>query len=308
MAVAFVFPGQGAQAVGMGRALAGAFPEARAAFEEADAALGEPLSRLCFEGPESELARTANTQPAVLATDIAAFRAVRSRTGIEPSMLAGHSLGEYAALVAGGALDFAAAVKLTRLRGREMQGAVPEGVGAMAAILGLDATTVEAVCEEAAQGRVVSPANFNAPGQVVIAGHADAVARATDLVRLRKGKAIPLKVSAPFHCSLMEPAAERVKEALTTVELRAPSVPVVSNVDASPNLEPARIKDLLVRQVSSPVRWEESVRRMVASGVRKFVELGPGTVLAGLVRRIDRSMEVVSISDPEGVESLGGRA
>jgi len=301
MSVAFVFPGQGAQSVGMGRALADAFPEARAAFEEADAALGEPLSRLCFEGPEADLVRTANTQPAVLTTDVAAWRAVRAQTGIVPALVAGHSLGEYAALVASGAIDFGAAVRLTRIRGQAMQEAVPEGEGAMAAVLGLDPDAVRAICEEAAQGRVVSPANFNAPGQIVIAGHADAVARASELIRARKGKAIPLKVSAPFHCALMQPAADVVAKALEGVAVETPKVPVVANVDAQPNTDASRIKDLLVRQVASPVRWEESVRRMVEEGVRTFVELGPGTVLAGLVKRIDKSAKVVSVSDPAGV-------
>jgi len=308
MSVAFVFPGQGAQAVGMGRALADAFPEAQRAFEEADAALGEPISTLCFEGPEEELTRTANTQPAVLTVDVAALRAVRSAAGIEPSLVAGHSLGEYAALVAAGALDLGTAVRLTRLRGRAMQDAVPEGEGAMAAVLLLEPAVVAAICEEAAGGRVCAPANFNAPGQVVIAGHADAVARAVDIVKTRKGRAIPLKVSAPFHCELMRPAAHALASALRDVDVRTPTVPVVSNVDAAPNSDAGRIKDLLVRQVTSPVRWEESVRRMVEAGVRKFVELGPGNVLAGLIKRIDRSVEVVSVSDPAGVRALAAGA
>jgi [acyl-carrier-protein] S-malonyltransferase len=288
----------------MGRALAEAFPEARSVFHEADAALGEAFSRLCFEGPEEELTRTANTQPAVLTASIAAFRAVRAHAPVVPDVYAGHSLGEYTALVASGALPFDAAVRLTRLRGRAMQEAVAEGEGAMAAVLGLTPEVVEAVCREAARDRVVSPANFNSPGQIVIAGHADAVARAAELAKEKKGKAIPLKVSAPFHCALMRPAAERVAEALGSLEIGELDRAVVANVDAAPNTDPARVKDLLVRQVTAPVRWEESVRRMIADGVSRFVELGPGNVLAGLIKRIDKSVEVRSVADPDGVRAL----
>jgi [acyl-carrier-protein] S-malonyltransferase len=308
MGVAFVFPGQGAQTVGMGRALAESYPEAREAFAEADAALGEPLSKLCFEGPQEELTRTANTQPAVLTTDVAAYRAVQSAARLSPTLVAGHSLGEYAALVAAGSLGLGEAVRLTRVRGRAMQDAVPEGEGAMAAVLLLDRAVVASICEEAAQGRVCAPANFNAPGQIVIAGHSDAVARAVEIVKARKGKAVPLKVSAPFHCELMRPAAQVLEAALRDVEVRAPAVPVVANVDASPNTDAGRIKDLLIRQVASPVRWEESVRRMIEAGVRKFVEVGPGSVLAGLIKRIDRSVEVVSVSDPDAVRALASEA
>ena len=274
--IAFVFPGQGAQKVGMGRSLADAYPICRDTFAEADEALGESLSSLCFDGPDDRLMLTENTQPAILAMSTAAARLAVSR-GLTPSFAAGHSLGEYSAHVAAGTLSFADALRTVRRRGRYMQEAVPVGVGAMAAILGLDADTVAQACAEAAGGEIVTPANLNCPGQVVIAGHAAAVARAGERAKaLGAKRAIPLPVSAPFHCALMKPAEERLAPELRALETRAPSVPVVANVDAVPKRTAADAIDALVRQVSSPVRWEDVVKRLIAEGVTTFVELGPG--------------------------------
>jgi [acyl-carrier-protein] S-malonyltransferase len=302
---AFVFPGQGSQKVGMGRALSEAFAEAKAVFAEADDALGYPLSKLCFEGPEAELTLTANAQPAILATSVAALRALAARSAVRPIAVAGHSLGEYSALVAAGALRLADALRLVHLRGKFMQDAVPAGVGAMAAILGLTADDVAAVCKEAAGAEVVSPANLNGGGQVVIAGHKGAVDRACAAAKLRGAKrAIPLAVSAPFHCALMQPAAERLAAELARVEVKSPEVPVVSNVEAKPNQDPARVKDLLARQVTAPVRWEESVQCMVGLGVDSVVEVGAGNVLGGLVRRIAPDVAVHAAGDPASIEAL----
>ena len=305
--IAFVFPGQGAQKVGMGKALADAFPVCRETFEEADAALGEALSTLCFAGPEDRLQLTENTQPAILAVSVAACRLAESR-GVRPAFAAGHSLGEYSAHVAAGTLSFADALRTVRRRGQYMQQAVPVGEGAMAAILGLDADAVAAACRDAAAetgGRVVSPANINAPGQVVIAGHHDAVARAGALAKEKGAKrVIPLAVSAPFHCALMKPAEERLAPELRALTAKDPSIPVVANVDAEPKRDVRSAIEALVQQVSSPVRWDDVVRRLIAEGVTRFVELGPGTVLAGLIRKIDRSVTVVSVEDPEGVSAL----
>lgn len=309
--IAFVFPGQGAQKVGMGKALAAEFPVCRETFEQADVALGEPLSALCFEGPEERLLLTERTQPAILAVSIAACRLVESR-GVRPSWLAGHSLGEYSAHVAAGTISFADALRTVRRRGQYMQEAVPVGEGAMAAILGIDSDVVAAVCAEVSAdmpGRVVSPANLNAPGQVVIAGHADAVARAGEVSKARGAKRIiPLPVSAPFHCALMKPAQDRLAPELRALDAKDPRVPVVANVDAEPKRSAAASIEALVDQVSSPVRWDDVVRRLVAEGVKTFVELGPGTVLAGLIRKIDRGVAVVSISDPAGLDVLGAVA
>jgi [acyl-carrier-protein] S-malonyltransferase len=302
--IAFVFPGQGSQKVGMGRALAEAFPEARAVFDEADAALGEPLSALCFDGPEDRLTLTENTQPAILTASIAAQRVLAAR-GIEPAFVAGHSLGEYSANVAAGTMAFGDAVRAVRRRGRYMQEAVPVGTGAMAAILGLDAEAVGRACEEAAQGEVVSPANINGGGQVVIAGAVGAVERAGAIAkRLGARRAIPLPVSAPFHCALMKPAEERLAPELRALAVQDPRVPVVANVDAVPKRAAAEAIEALVRQVSAPVRWEAVVGVLASNGVTTYVEVGPGTVLSGLVRKIQKDSTVVNFAEPGDLAKL----
>jgi [acyl-carrier-protein] S-malonyltransferase len=307
--LAFLFPGQGSQKVGMGRALFDERPAARAVFEEADAALGFSLSKLCFEGPEADLTLTANAQPAILTTSIAALRVLEAETGLRPTVVAGHSLGEYSALVAAGALALADAVRLVNLRGKFMQEAVPPGEGAMAAIIvggGLDAAGVTAACEEAAQGQVVSPANMNGGGQIVIAGHKAAVDRACAAAKARGAKlAKLLQVSAPFHCALMQPAADRLAAELARVKFSAPRVPVVSNVDAAPNQDATRIAELLTRQVTGSVRWEESVQRIAALGVTAAVEVGAGNVIAGLVKRIAPTITVEGAGDPAAIAALG---
>lgn len=310
MTVAFVFPGQGSQEVGMGRALAERSPAARAVFDRADRALadeGLTLSTLCFEGPAERLTLTENTQPAILTVSIAALAALRERVpSIAPALVAGHSLGEYSALVAANALDFEDTVRLVRLRGRAMQEAVPVGTGAMAAIMGLEPEAVAELCARASRersSRIVAPANYNAPGQIVIAGHADAVELASRLASDAGGRAIPLKVSAPFHCALMQPAAERVRDALSTLSVRAPTPAVVANFDATPNQDAERVRALLVQQVAGAVRWEQSVRAMVDAGVTTFVELGPGKVLAGLIKRIHRPATVINVFDAASLDS-----
>ncbi len=291
-----LFPGQGSQFVGMGRQLYDASAAARAVFEEADAVLGFSLSRLCFEGPEEELKATANTQPAVLTHSVAAWRDLEARFPERldgAALAAGHSLGEYSANVAAGAISFSDAVRLVRRRGEFMQEAVPAGVGAMAAILGLPPESVEAACREAAQGEVVAPANFNSPEQTVIAGHAAAVARACALLTERGAKrAVPLPVSAPFHCALMAPARERMKPLLDAARFSDARLPVVTNVDAAPASSGPALRDALVRQIDSPVRWVDSVRRLAAEGAERGLEIGPGNVLAGLVRRIEKGLKV----------------
>ncbi|MFN8062795.1 MAG: ACP S-malonyltransferase [Vicinamibacterales bacterium] len=302
--IACVFPGQGAQKVGMGRALAEAYPACRQTFDEADAALGEPLSRLCFEGPETELVLTEQTQPAILAMSIAAYRLVAS-LGLRPVMVAGHSLGEYSAHVAAGTLAFADALQIVRRRGRYMQEAVPVGAGAMAAVLGLPGDQVAQACLEAAAGDVVSPANLNAPGQVVIAGTVAGVERAgTRCKALGAKRVIALNVSAPFHCALLRPAEERLEPELRALAARDPRVPVVANVDAEPKRTAAESIDALVRQVSRPVQWEACVRRLASEGVRTYVEVGPGTVLSGLIRKIDPDATVVNVEDPKGLAAV----
>jgi [acyl-carrier-protein] S-malonyltransferase len=301
--LALLFPGQGSQFVGMGKTLCDVSPAARAVFEEADSALGFSLSLLCFEGPEEELKKTANTQPAVLTHSVAAWRDLQARF---PERLegagfaAGHSLGEYSANVAAGALSFADAVLLVRQRGLFMQEAVPQGAGAMAAIVGLPAEEVGAACREAAQGEVVSPANFNSPEQTVIAGTAAAVARACAACTARGAKrAIPLAVSAPFHCALMAPARERLVPLLKAARFSGASVPVVTNADARPEARGSALRDALARQVDAPVRWVESVRALAAQGVDRGIEIGPGNVLAGLVRRIERGIRVETYGGAE---------
>lgn len=301
--IAFVFPGQGSQYVGMGRALADAYPEARAVFDAADDALGEKLSALCFDGPEETLRLTANTQPAILTVSVAAHAVFTKHFSGAPAFVAGHSLGEWSALVAAGAMSLPDAMRAVRARGLFMQEAVPAGVGAMSAVLGLPPEQVVALCAQAAQGEVVSCANFNEPGQTVIAGHAAAVARAGELLKAAGAKRVlPLPVSAPFHCSLMEPVVARLGAVLEGVRFRAPTSPVVTNVEATPNADAARIGALLLRQVTAPVRWTECVQQLERSGVTKVVELGPGRVLCGLVKRISKGLECVNVEDPQSLQ------
>ncbi|HET7290881.1 MAG TPA: ACP S-malonyltransferase [Vicinamibacteria bacterium] len=302
MKTALVFPGQGSQKVGMGRALHDAFPESRAVFDGADGALGFSISRLCFEGPAEDLQLTANTQPAILTASVAAFQALRAR-GLQADGVAGHSLGEYSALVAAGTLSLGDAVRAVRKRGQYMQEAVPLGEGAMAAILGLDLDATRAACDEAAQGQVVAPANINSPGQIVIAGHAAAVERASEACRRRGAKrAVPLPVSAPFHCALMEPARVRLEPDLREIDFADPAVPLYNNVDAAPVRSADACRDGLLRQVSGAVRWQELVERMARDGFDTFVEVGPGNVLSGLVRKIAKGVRVLSVEDPESLE------
>jgi [acyl-carrier-protein] S-malonyltransferase len=287
----------------MGKALADAFPIVRDTMAEADDALGERLSGLCFDGPAEQLVLTENTQPAILAVSVAAYRLLVSR-GIVPTFVAGHSLGEYSAHVAAGTLRFADALRIVRRRGRYMQEAVPVGQGAMAAILGLDAEAVARACAEAAQGEVVSPANMNAPGQVVIAGAKNAVARASARAKeLGAKRAIPLPVSAPFHCALMQPAEARLAPELRALASADPAIPVVANVDAEVKRTAAEAIEALVKQVSAPVRWEDVMRRLASEGVHKYVEVGPGTVLTGLGRKILRDAAFANIEDPSGLDA-----
>ncbi len=303
--LALLFPGQGSQVVGMGKALCDQFAVARRVFADADAALGFPVSRLCFDGPMEELTLTANTQPALLTVSYAMTRVLRDELGVQAAWGAGHSLGEFSALVAAGALRFADALHVVRERGLAMQDAVPPGVGAMAAIIGLDADVVRAVCAEVAAGEVVSPANLNGAGQVVIAGHRGAVDRAAAAAKARGAKrVVPLPVSAPFHCALMQPAADRLRAVLADVEVAPPAFPIVANVDAAPNSDATRIKDLLVRQVTSPVRWEDCVATLARQGCTAAVEVGPGRVLSGLVKRIAPSITCCAGEDLDAVRAL----
>ena len=291
MSIAFVFPGQGSQAIGM---MAGfeAHPQVRATFDEASAVLGEDLWTLVTDGPEEALNRTVNTQPVMLTAGVALWRAWQAAGGATPAIVAGHSLGEYTALVAAGALAFRDAVPLVRFRAQVMQEAVPAGVGAMAAILGLDAGAVEAACAEAAQGQVVEPVNFNTPEQIVIAGHREAVERAIAAANARGAKrGVLLPVSAPFHSSLMKPAGERLAARLAEVPFASPAIPVVQNVDAEAKSEPDAIRAALALQAASPVRWVETIQAFASRGVTQIVECGPGRVLTGMTKRIDRSLK-----------------
>jgi len=302
VSIAFLFPGQGSQAVGMGKGFYEVSPGAKAIFEEANDSLGFDLRKLAFEGPETELALTANTQPAVLTASVAAATACAER-GLRPSLAAGHSLGEYSALVVAGALRFADAVRLVRKRCEFMQEAVPVGTGAMAAIMGIELATVETVCAEAAQGEVVEIANVNSAQQIVIAGHRPAVERAVALATARGGKmSVMLPVSAPFHCSLMAPAGTRLAPQLEAAAVSDPRVPIVRNVDAGVTRKADDVRPFLLRQVASPVRWTECVQRLAAEGATAFVEVGPGRVLSGLLRRIVNGARGHSIEDPAGLE------
>jgi [acyl-carrier-protein] S-malonyltransferase len=300
--IAFLFPGQGSQAVGMGKGFYATSAAAKAVFDEANAALGFDLARLVFEGPEADLALTANTQPAVLTASVAAAAACGER-GLKPTLAAGHSLGEYSALVVAQALRFADAVRIVRKRGELMQHAVPVGTGAMAAIMGLDLAQVERVCAEAAQGEVVGVANVNSPQQIVVAGHRAAVGRAVALAGDRGGKkSVLLPVSAPFHCALMAPAAEKLARELDAVPVADPVIPVVRNVDAGVTRSGAEVKPFLLKQVASPVRWTDCVGRLAAEGASTFVEVGPGRVLTGLLRRIVDGARGFAVEDPTGLE------
>lgn len=301
---AYIFPGQGSQAVGMGKDLFDNFAVAREVFEQANDALGFSLSDMCFAGDEADLQLTANTQPAILTASIAAYRAAEFEGIAKPDLVAGHSLGEYSALVSAGVLDFADAVRTVRKRGIYMQEAVPVGVGAMAAILGLDLASVEAGCTEAAKGQVCGPANINSPSQIVIAGNTEAVERACEILKEKGAKrAIILNVSAPFHCDLMMPAQERLATDLAELKYGAANFPVVHNLDAQASSEASEVCDKLTQQVSSPVRWLQSVETMTAAGVDTFIEIGPGKVLSGLVRQINREVRYGNIEDSVSLKS-----
>jgi len=303
--IAFIFPGQGSQFVGMGKDLCHNFKEAREIFAAADEALGFKLSSLCFEGPEKELNLTANTQPAILTVSIAALRVLENHLGFTPDYGAGHSLGEYSALIAAGALSFSNGVRAVQKRGQFMQEAVPEGKGGMAAILGLSRTEVEEICKRAAEGKVITPANFNCPGQIVVSGEIKAIERAVTLAK-EKGspRTVILAVSAPFHCSLMEPAAKKLARYLADIPVNSLSYPVVTNVEARPNHQADRVKELLIKQVTSPVLWEDSVLAMIAMGVDTFIEIGPGRVLSGLVKRINKAVTLFNVEDTESFKKL----
>jgi len=310
--IAFVFPGQGSQEVGMGMALAAAYPEAAATLADAEAAFasaangagGPSLRAMLAEGPEDQLRLTEHAQPAILAVSVAAARVLQAR-GLEPAFVAGHSLGEYSAHVAAGTFSLADGVAIVRRRGRYMQEAVPVGAGAMAAIIGLDEPLVEQACREAAEGEVVSPANLNSPGQIAIAGHAAAVARASERAKaLGARKVVPLTVSAPFHCALMQPAQARLEPELRALRAVASRVPVVANVDAAPKSDARASVDALVQQVSSRVRWVDVVQRLAAEGVTHYIEVGPGAVLAGFIKRIQKGAHIVSFSSPEQLDAV----
>ena len=295
--VAFLFPGQASQYCGMGKDLAQNFPESQGVLEQADAALGFPISKMCFEGTEEELKLTENTQPGILTVSIAAYRALEKR-GVVPDFVAGHSLGEYSALVAAGGIEFSDAVKLVRARGKYMQEAVPPGEGAMAAILGMAPSDVADVCKKASQGEVVSPANLNSPEQTVISGTAAAVKRAVEIASQSGAKrAVILPVSAPFHCALMMPAQKRLETDLRAARFSSLKFPLITNVDAEAITTGDEAREALIRQVTSPVRWLDSIREMIEAGVSVFVEVGPGKVLCGLLRQIDRSVRALNVED-----------
>lgn len=302
--IAFVFPGQGSQSVGMLADLAGEHPVVEQTFAEASDALGEDLWRLTNEGPKERLDRTEYTQPAMLAAGVAVWRVWQERGGRTPDWMAGHSLGEFTALVCAGSMDFPDAVRVVSARGRLMQEAVPDGSGAMAAILGLADEQVRSVCAAVARGQIVEPVNFNAPGQVVVAGHSEAVARAVQASKEAGAKrALPLAVSVPSHCTLMQPAADRLWSVLSEVEIRAPAIPIFHNVSVDTGSEPARIRDLLVLQLYHPVRWVETVLRLAREGATTVIEAGPGKVLTGLAKRIERELEALAVFEPRGLAS-----
>jgi [acyl-carrier-protein] S-malonyltransferase len=302
---AFVFPGQGSQYTGMGKDIAETYPAARRVFDDIDDALGFSISKLCFEGPDDQLKLTENTQPAILAVSAAIHAVLEERGATRRDLVAGHSLGEYSAIVSDGGLTPPEAAKIVRARGKFMQEAVPVGSGAMAALIGPTVEDARAICEEAAQGEVVSVANINAPGQIVIAGTKAGVDRAIDIAKKRGvRRALPLPVSAPFHCELMKPAADRLEPILDAANFKDLWVALVSNVDASPIGTATAMRNALVRQVASPVRWVESVQKMVAMGVKRFVEIGPGSVLTGLIKRIDSNVELANVSDVPSLEAF----
>lgn len=302
--IAYIFPGQGSQTVGMGKELFDNFPAAREVFEEADDALGFKLSEMCFAGTAEDLALTANTQPAILTVSIAAFRALETENFPKPDFVAGHSLGEYSALVAANALSFSDAVKTVRKRGEYMQEAVPVGVGAMAAILGLPTETVENACAEAAQGQICSPANINSPAQIVIAGDAEAVDRAIEILQTRGAKrAIKLNVSAPFHCALMKPAQDKLAKNLQEINFEDLRFPVIENVSAEANLKGEQARESLIKQVSAPVLWADSIENLIANEVRTFVEVGTGKILSGLVRQINRDVRCLNVENADSLKN-----
>jgi [acyl-carrier-protein] S-malonyltransferase len=302
--IAFIFPGQGSQYVGMGKEFFENFDVAKKIFEEAEDTLHLSISALCFSGPEEVLKLTENTQPAVLTASVAALKVLQAEKGLTPQFSAGHSLGEYSALVASGALTFPEAVKVVRLRGKFMQEAVPAGEGAMAAVLGMERAQVERLCEEISTREILTPANFNCPGQIVIAGHSKAVERAIERIRKDGKKAVSLPVSAPFHSPLMKPAGERLEKVLEEILFSDLKVPVVTNVEAEVNTSKDRVKGLLVAQVSSPVRWEESMRKMIEKGIEQVMEIGPGKVLSGLMKRIDSRIETRNLEDLQTLRKI----